>query len=210
MSARVGPRPPRVPSASVTAATRYPIPTRRRTAPPISRRPCMPRFARRGHRLTPRARFHSPAARRNRLRPVFGRVVRRGARRRARLVRRRRRWSRYQVGGRGMRVFPPPELADPFILKTACSSSRPAAFPRRRFARSDDAAKRRHAPRVRLSAASTPSTFRPRRSPAGASNGTSVCPDDPHWILLLGQMLAPAIDVFGSFASAVLVPQRRS
>ena len=37
------PRPARVPSVSVTAATQYPIPTRRRTAPPISRRPCMPR-----------------------------------------------------------------------------------------------------------------------------------------------------------------------
>ena len=105
-------------------------------------------------------------------------------------------------------VFPPPELADPFILKTLLELEAgrvpSAALLVPMMPRSDATRLAFGSPRFNaLVVPSSPITCR-------RLNGTSVCPDDPHWILLLGQMLAPAIDVFGSFASAVLVPQRRS
>ena len=104
-------------------------------------------------------------------------------------------------------VFPPPELADPFISKTLIeleSGRVPAAallVPMTPW--SDPTRLAFGSPHFH--AVVIPSSSITCRRP----DGTAVCPEQPHWILLFGQMMAPAIDVCGSFASTVLVPQRR-
>ena len=107
-----------------------------------------------------------------------------------------------------MWVFPPPELADPFILKTLLELEAgrvPSAALLVPITPWSDATRLA----FRLSALPCP-----RRSvladhlPAPERHvGLSRRPplDSP-----ARQMRAPAIDVFGSFASAVLVPQARS
>ena len=105
-------------------------------------------------------------------------------------------------------VFPPPELADPFISKTLLElevGHVPSVALLVPMAPWSDAARLAfgsphfHA----LVIPTSPITCR-------RPDGSTVCPDDPLWLLLFGQVLAPAIDVAGSFASTVLVPQARS
>ena len=105
-------------------------------------------------------------------------------------------------------VFPPPELADPFISKALLEleSGRVTAaamlVPMTPW--SDPTRLAFGSPHFHgVIVPSSPITCR-------RPDGKSVCPEHPHWILLLGRILAPAVDVCGSFASTVLVPQRRS
>ena len=104
-------------------------------------------------------------------------------------------------------VFPPPELADPFISKTLLElevgriTSAALLVPMAPWSEAQRLAF--GSPHFR--AVVVPSSPVTCRRP----DGTTVCPDDPLWVLLFGQMRAPVIDVAGSFASAVLVPQTR-
>ena len=105
-------------------------------------------------------------------------------------------------------VFPPPELADPFISKTLLELEEGrvcAAALLVPMAPWTDAARLAFGS-PHLHALVVPSSPITCRRPDGAA----VCPDEPLWILLFGQMRAPAIDVAGSLASTVLVPQARS
>ena len=105
-------------------------------------------------------------------------------------------------------VFPPPELADPFITKTLLElevgrvSSAALLVP---MAPWTEAARLAFGSPY-LHGVVLPSSPITCRRP----DGTTVCPDDRLWILLFGKVRAPAIDVAGSFASTVLVPQARA
>lgn len=105
-------------------------------------------------------------------------------------------------------VFPPPELADPFISKTLLElevgrvSAAALLVPMAPWSE----AQRLAFGSPHFHAVVLPSSSTTCRRP----DGSAVCPEAPLWILLLGQMRATALDVSGSFASAVLVRQTRS
>ena len=105
-------------------------------------------------------------------------------------------------------VFPPPELADPFISKTLLEleSGRVAAAALLIPMTPWSDATRLAFGSPYFHAVVVPSSPLTCRRP----DGSSVCPADPHWIVLLGRVQAPAVDVFGTFAATVLVPQGRS
>ena len=102
-------------------------------------------------------------------------------------------------------VFPPPDRAEPFLVKLLGEfdaehiEAAAALVPMTPWA---DAT---------LEALGSP-YFRglavPRR-PLGCRrpNGSVVCPPEPLWLLLFGALTAPPVDVLGAFAATVLIPQ---
>ena len=105
-------------------------------------------------------------------------------------------------------VFPPPELSDPFISKTLLELESGRVVAAALFVPMtpwSDATRLAFGSPY-FHAVVVPSSPITCRRP----DGSSVCPADPHWIVLLGRVQAPAVDVFGTFAATVLVPQGRS
>ena len=105
-------------------------------------------------------------------------------------------------------VFPPPDAADPFLSKVLLEfeagriDAAVVLVPMTPWADGTIVAFRSpHFRAVVLPGA--PVTCR-------RPDGSSVCPDQPLWLLLFGDLVAPPADVFGSFASTILVPEVRS
>ena len=102
-------------------------------------------------------------------------------------------------------VFPPPDRAEPFLVKTLLEleagrvSAAVALVP---MAPWSDATQRA------FGAPSFTGVVVPA-SPIGCKrpDGSAVRPPEPLWLLLFGEMRALPADVFGTFASTVLVPE---